>query len=71
MSRDELAIARRRLPIETLKGIGSLLRAMASSSLDISKGVYINIKSVKIAAGNYAIARRRLPIETLKGSLVA
>lgn len=33
--------------------IGSLLRAMASSSLDISKGVYINIKSVKIAAGNY------------------
>ncbi|MDW4086136.1 hypothetical protein QI220_01680 [Staphylococcus saprophyticus] len=33
--------------------IGSLLRPMASSSLDISKGVYINIKSVKIAAGNY------------------
>ncbi|OEK34084.1 hypothetical protein ASS87_05265 [Staphylococcus saprophyticus] len=33
--------------------IGSLLRTMASSSLDISKGVYINIKSVKIAAGNY------------------
>ncbi|MCE5131310.1 hypothetical protein KJB62_07900 [Staphylococcus saprophyticus] len=33
--------------------IGSLLRAMASSALDISKGVYINIKSVKNAAGNY------------------
>ncbi len=33
--------------------IGSLLGAMASSVLDISKGVYINIKSVKNAAGNY------------------
>lgn len=33
--------------------IGSLLGAMASSALDTSKGVYINIKSVKNAAGNY------------------